>query len=292
MPPITAPQIFDRTLLKTSAKRWQHSFSNYNFLYDIAIDRLLDRLNDLTTNFQSVLILGAKDHTKLKNRLPKAITASFLNSSDADIIADEEFLPFAPQSFDLIIAPPGLHQVNDLPGTLAQLHQTLKPDGFFVCALYGGETLFELRDSLTQAEMKLTGGLSPRIYPFVDKQQAGGLLQRAGFALPVVDSDLITVTYENTFKLYDDLRGMGERNIIADRTKSFTPRNLFMMAQDHYAQNHADPDGRLRATFEMIFIAGWAPHASQQKPLRPGSAEHSLAEKLGTQELKTGERVG
>ena len=182
MPQITAPQIFDRTLLKTTAKRWQNDFSNYDFLYDIAVERLLDRLDDLTITFENILILGAKKTEVITSRLPNAITASFYDSA-ADIIMDEEFLPFSAQSFDLIIAPPGLHQVNDLPGALAQLHRCLKPNGFFLCALYGGETLFELRDSLTQAEMNLTGGLSPRIYPFVDKQQAGALLQRAGFAL-------------------------------------------------------------------------------------------------------------
>jgi hypothetical protein len=165
----------------------------------------------------------------------------------------------------------------------------LKPDGLFLAAMIGGETLFNVRDALTRAEMEITGGLSPRIAPFADKQQMGALMQRAGFALPVVDSDFITATYESLFHLMHDLRAMGEGNAVLERQKTFTRKSIFLRAQEIYAQSFADLDGRLPVQFEIIFMIGWAPHASQQKPLRPGSAQNRLAEALNTIEIKTGD---
>jgi SAM-dependent methyltransferase len=211
--------------------------------------------------------------------------------SPANVIADEEFMPFADDSFDLITSTLNLHSVNDLPGALLQIKKSLKSDGLFLASLFGGETLFELRECLAAAEIELKGGISPRVFPFADKQQLGALLQRAGFNLPVVDSEIITVTYENIFGLLKDLRGMGERNIIRDRHRQNPGKALYMRAAEIYAQKYSEPDGRIRASFEIIFLLGWSPHESQQKPLRPGSATKRLSEALGAQEIKTGEKA-
>lgn len=210
----------------------------------------------------------------IKRDFPRAV-----HLSDQDNF-DEEFLPFKSQSLDVLTSNLRLHAVNDLPGALTQIRQALKPDGFFLAAMFGGETLYELRESLTHAELAIKGGVSPRVFPFADKQQMGALLQRAGFALPVVDSDILTVTYENMFALMHDLRGMGEGNMIAARDKRNPGKRLFMEAARYYDEHFKEPDGRIRASFEIIFLAGWAPHESQQKPLKPGSADTSLTEVL------------
>jgi SAM-dependent methyltransferase len=209
----------------------------------------------------------------------------------ADIYADEEFLPFADQSFDLVLSSLSLHTVNDLPGALLQIRNALKPDGLFLGAMLGGETLYELRQVLAEAEIVVRNGAAPRVFPFADKPQAGALLQRAGFNLPVIDSEIVTVTYENIFKLMRDLRMMGEGNAILKRDKTFPGKALFMEAARLYQEKFAESDGRIRATFEIIFMIGWAPHASQQKPLPRGSAQKSLAEHLGTSEISAQEKT-
>ena len=191
-----------------------------------------------------------------------------------------EILPTEPQSHDLILAPLQLHHINDLPGMLIQIRRALKADGLFLGAMFGGGTLWQLKEALTQTEIALKGGLSPRISPFADKQQMGGLMQRAGFALPVVDSDIVTVTYKDIFALMHDLRGMGENNILSARDKSYPGRDFFKQAGAYYQDHFSGSDGRIEASFEIIFLTGWAPHDSQQKPLRPGSAEQSLKDVL------------
>jgi NADH dehydrogenase [ubiquinone] 1 alpha subcomplex assembly factor 5 len=198
------------------------------------------------------------------------------------VAGDEEFLPFAEASFDLIVSNLSLHWVNDLPGALVQARRALKPDGFFCAAILGGDTLFEMRRSLMEAEMELSGGVSPRISPFAEVRDAGGLLQRAGFALPVVDSDTITVTYDSPFRLMADLRGMGETNTGLGRRRTPTPRALMAEAARRYAELFSEPDGRIIATFQIIWLAGWAPHESQQKPLPRGSGQVPLGEALNT----------
>ena len=172
--------------------------------------------------------------------------------------------------------------MNDLPGALIQIKNALKPDGLFIGAMFGGETLKELRESLIQTELNMKGGVSPRIAPFADKQDMGALMQRAAFALPVIDSETVTVTYDNLFKLMHDLRGMGESNILAARNKTYPSRDFFTKTAEYYQTHFSEPDGRLIATFEIIFLLGWAPHASQQKPLKPGSAEKNLADVLSS----------
>ena len=260
-------QVFDRELLTHRRERTSADFENYSFLQTLARRQIQDRLGDIKREFQAIKDL---EHENFKG--------------------DFEALEFEANSLDLITSVLNLHSTNDLPGVLAQIKAALKPDGLFVAALFGGETLHELRESLMQAEMALKGGASPRVFPFADKQQMGALLQRAGFALPVVDSDVVTVTYDNMFKLMHDLRGMGESNIIAARSRVNPGKAFFMEAAKHYQEHFTGKDGRLEASFEIIYLIGWAPHESQQKPLKPGSAQSRLADALQTEERKTGER--
>jgi SAM-dependent methyltransferase len=200
------------------------------------------------------------------------------------ILGDEERLPFGGESFDLAVSLLSLQAVNDLPGALIQIRRALKPDGLFMGCLLGGSTLTELREAFTLAEAEVEGGASPRVAPFADVRDMGGLLQRAGFALPVADSDIVRVRYGDPFGLMRDLRAMGLTNSLAERRKAPLRRATLMRAAAIYAERHADPDGRLPATFELVWLSGWAPHDSQQKPLRPGSARMRLAEALGVPE--------
>lgn len=195
-------------------------------------------------------------------------------------VADEEWLPFAPASFDLVVSGLGLHRANDLPGTLIQINRALKPDGLFIAALFGGTTLSELKTCLTEAEVELTGGASPRVMPFADVSALGQLMSRAGFALPVADVERLTVRYATVFDLLADLRAMGETNALHARSRTPLKRKVFFRAMEIYAARFADADGRLRATFDIVTLTGWHPHASQQQPLQPGSATTSLADVL------------
>ena len=277
--------IFDRSLLAKRRQAAKRNIQEYDFLYRWAGEQLKDRLNDITRSFERCVQIGPFTPRLTDNAL-------ILDHTDqADIIGDEEYFPFGQNTLDLIISNLSLHMTNDLPGALIQTNYALKPDGLFLGAMLGGETLYELRDSLMQTELSLNGGAAPRVCPFADKQQMGGLMQRAGFALPVVDSDIVRVSYPNIQKLFQDLRGMGQGNIITSRSKGLTHPHLFESAQEYYKKHYSDDQGKITASFEVIFLTGWAPHASQQQPLRPGSAEHSLAETLGTQEIATGEKV-
>ena len=279
--------VFDRTLRRRRRDRSAVQFHKHDFLLQWTSTQLVDRLQIVKRNFPLALQIGAGKFEA--DKIGENITIDV--TGNANIIADEEFLPFGPQTSDLIHGALSLHSVNDLPGALLQIKQSLKSDGLFMAALFGGETLFELRESLMQAELELKGGASPRVSPFADKPQMGALLQRAGFALPVVDSEIVTVTYNDMFGLLRDLRGMGETNIIRGRHKVNPGKMLFARAGEYYRDKFADPDGRIRASFEIIFLSGWSPHASQQKPLTPGSAKMRLAEALDTQEIRGGEQA-
>jgi SAM-dependent methyltransferase len=207
------------------------------------------------------------------------------------VVADEELLPFAPETFDLVVSAMDLHWVNDLPGTLIQIGRILRPDGLLLGAMLGGSTLWQLREALAAAESEIEGGLSPRVSPFADLRAAAGLLQRAGFALPVADSETIDVEYDNALALMRDLGAMGESNLIVERRRGLGRRATLLRAAEIYGERFALPSGRVAASFEVLFLHGWRPDASQPQPIKPGSAAARLADALGSTERSAGEKV-
>lgn len=283
--------IFDRARVRLNRDRAAMSGRPATFLHEWSMRALMQRLDDIRRSFDIAALIGVNtpppDSDKIGTIVQMDLSSPRLGGATGPRVqADEEFLPFAAHSIDLILSNLSLHTVNDLPGALLQMKQALKPDGLLVAAMLGGETLHELRDVMMRAEIETRGGASPRVAPFADMPQMGGLLQRAGFALPVVDSEIMTITYDSAFALIDDLRMMGEGSAIAARDRSTPDRDLFMRAAKLYQEKHSDPDGRIRATFEIIFLIGWSPHDSQQKPLARGSAQHRMADVLGTSEIK------
>lgn len=275
--------IFDRALQRRRRAR-ALAAGPADFLLIRAIDEIAERLGTVLRRFTAIAELGTPLPVltaRLKDIYPAAHVTRLAPFDEADVIGDLELIPFAHDAFDLAVSALTLQDVNDLPGTLAQIRRTLKPDGLFLACLLGGTTLNELRAALAEAESEITGGSSPRVAPFADVRDMGALLQRAGFALPVTDVETVTVRYPNVFALFNDLRAMGATNTLVERLRRPTRRNVFLRAAEIYARDYADADGRVRATFEMIFLSGWAPHESQQKPLRPGSGKVSLADVLG-----------
>jgi SAM-dependent methyltransferase len=281
-------QVFNREVLKLHRDRAAEKFEHYNFLFKEVADRLIDKLNDVREDFKVGLDIGChtgqilsclQETNKIETLFQCDISEKFISHVKKDaFVGDEEFLPIRDNSLDVVISNLSLHWVNDLPGTLIQIRRTLKKDRLFLASLFGGSTLFELRDALIAAEIEVLGGASPRVSPFIDMENAGGLLQRAGFSLPVVDTDLISVAYENPTKLMFDLRGMGEQRAIHNCSKTFTNRNVFSRAAEIYKQRHGNSDGTVKATFEIFFLAAWTPSDNQQKPLKRGTGEISLAE--------------
>lgn len=273
------PRIFDRALLD---KRLRRALSRGapDFLMARAADDLLDRLLTVKRDFARSLDLGSPtghfSQAIVASGRPAPLPASRLRGA---LILDEEALPFAPASFDLVVSGMALQWVNDLPGVFAQVRRVLAPDGLFLACLPGGATLVELRVALAQAEEEVTGGASPRVSPFVDVRDMGGLLQRAGFALPVADVDSFTLRYDSVLGLMKDLRAMGAANALASRGLPLR-RDVVARAAQIYAERFSDPDGRVRASFEVVWISGWAPHDSQQKPAKPGSATMRLQEAM------------
>lgn len=297
-------RVFDRSLLRRRRERAADGYGAFAFLEEEVAGRVAERLDDIRRRFPLALELGSRS-----GALGRAIRASgkvdtlvqsdlapcwaAARSGEGPALAlDEEFLPVADGSLDAVFGALSLHWVNDLPGALAQLRRALKPDGLLLVALLGGETLVELRDAFAEAEVEVTGGLSPRVSPFADLRDAGGLLQRAGFALPVVDADTITVTYDTALHLMRDLRGMGETNMVLERRRAPMTRALLGRVAEIYAQRFAGDDGRIPARFQILYLTGWAPAPSQPKPLRPGSAQGRLAAALGGAEVGTGEKPG
>ncbi|NLH82804.1 MAG: methyltransferase domain-containing protein [Phyllobacteriaceae bacterium] len=294
---MTMPRLFDRALLAARRDRARaHPRPGADFLLARAVDDLEDRLATVLRRFETAVDLGpfagaAGPALRASGKIDRIVAAG-PDAGAVDMVADEEALPFGPESLDLVVSLLGLHLVDDLPGALVQIRRALVGDGLFLAALLGGQTLNELRDSLTAAEVELTGGVSPRVIPFLDVRDLGGLLQRAGFALPVTDIDRVTVRYGSMFDLLADLRAMGATNPLVERSRKPTSRRLFLRAAEIYAERPADPDGRLRATFEIVWASGWTPHVSQQQPLRPGSATHRLADALHTREIPLADRGG
>lgn len=294
--------VFDRTLVRARRERAAKEFKRYSFLFEEVSDRLADRLLDVKRTFPVALDLGARNGAfgrlvgsagGIETLFQADLSPTLIgHTSGLAIAADEEWLPFAEQSLDLVVSNLSLHWVNDLPGSFIQINRVLKPDGLFLAAMLGGDTLMELRDSLMTAEIELTGGAGPRVSPFADLRDGGALLQRTGFALPVVDSDRINVSYETIFDLLADLRGMGETNATIERTRRPLSRRLLLRAGEIYLDRYSNAEGRLNATFHVLYLHGWAPHESQQKPLRPGTASQRLASFLGSKEKSAGEKAG
>ncbi len=296
--------IFDRRLLRKRRDRSAKLLDDQDNLITTTALELIDRLGLIKRDFPLALNLGSHGgllETLLKGPGQKPLVGALITSDlsfkmiakapGLQIVADEETLPFGRQTFDLVTSLLGLHLVNDLPGALTQIRQALKPDGLFLGALFGGETLKELRNAFVQAELEIDGGASPRIAPSIDVQSMGQLLQRAGFALPVIDIERLVITHESPFDLFRLLRQTAQSNILIERKKSPLRRKTLNRACELYAAQYSDPDGRIKATFEVIFALGWAPHDSQQKPLRPGSAKVKLAEALNTKEQSAGEKA-
>jgi NADH dehydrogenase [ubiquinone] 1 alpha subcomplex assembly factor 5 len=295
--------VFNRQTVRRHRERAAARFDEHDFLFAEVADRLADRLDDIRRRFTVALDLGCHDgvlgrtlagrggiETLIQSDLSPAMAALAATAASA-LAADEEFLPFAGEAFDLVLSCLSLHWVNDLPGALVQARRCLKPDGLFLAAMLGGDTLHELRTVLAEAEAAVDGGLSPRVAPVADVRDMGDLLARAGFALPVADTDTITVSYPDAFALMRDLRAMGESNAVAEQRKGFTSRALIMEAAARYQAQFGDADGRVPATFQVIYLTAWAPDVSQQQPLRPGSATGRLADALGTEEVPAGDKA-
>ena len=298
MPPVSPEPtlIFDRDLLLRRRDRHAEAAPAHDFLLARVGEDFAERLSLIKRRFPLAANIGA--HHGLISRSIGGV-AGIERVIDVDrslrllrrcnglrVLADEEALPFADASLDLVVSGLALHLVNDLPGVLVQIKRALKPDGLLLAALLGGETLRELRQSWLAAEAELTGGASPRVAPFADVRDLGALLQRAGFALPVVDSEVVTVTYASPLALMQEIRAMGASNMLLARRRRPVTRRLVMRAAEIYAERFGIAGGRVRATFEILTLTAWAPDESQQRPLRPGSAQARLADALGLAERK------
>jgi SAM-dependent methyltransferase len=294
-----SPVIVDRALLRAHQRR-ALALGPSTFLLDRVAEELADRLASVLRTFAWGLDLGTPTDAVRRalardGKVGSIVAANPLavaGRGGLAVAADEEALPFRDGALDLVVSSLALHFVNDLPGALVQIRRALKPDGLFVAALLGGDTLTELRQAFAAAEADMEGGISPRVLPFADLRDLGSLLQRAGFALPVTDVDRLTVRYASPLALMHELRRMGATNPLVDRRRRPLRRATLARMLDIYAERFADPDGRIRATFEIVFLSGWAPHESQQQPLAPGSARTRLADALGTQERSAGEKAG
>jgi NADH dehydrogenase [ubiquinone] 1 alpha subcomplex assembly factor 5 len=264
-------ELFNSLHRRSFVERAKPQFDQHRFLYDWVIQNIYDRLADIKRDFHHRLLSGYFTEDIWDKKLPYAHYLSELTP---------EILSHHTAQYDCIISLGDLHCANDLPGTLIQLRRALRPDGVLLAAFPGGKTLHQLRTVMSNAETHLYGGASPRVYPYVDIQTMAGLMQRAEFALPVVDSEIITVSYRDMFHLLSDIRGMGENNALTQRQTSFTSSKLFFEANKIYQSQFTDVDGRVEASFEIIFVIGWAPHSSQQKPAKRGSGQVSLTEVL------------
>jgi len=286
------PLIFDRRLVRARRARAAAGFAA--FLHEAAGRDLAERLGAVTRSFPLALDLSAGTGATARALLATGKVGALVHAEAVEalaaglpppvVVADEEALPFRDEAFDLAVSTLSLQGVNDLPGSLLQIRRLLRPDGLFLGSVVGAGTLAELRTAFLEAEEGALGGASPRVAPFADVRDAGTLLQRAGFALPVADADRLVVRYASPFELFRDLRAMGMTNPLVARSRRPLARAALLRAAAIYAERFSDPDGRVRATFVIVSLSGWAPHASQPKPLRPGSAKVSLADVLGRKE--------
>jgi SAM-dependent methyltransferase len=283
--------VFDRSALRRQRDRTAAHIDAYDFLIREVAERLLERLCDVRRSFPLALELGChtgqlaralRDRTPIDRLIQTDLSPEMARRSDGlRLVVDEEALPFGAETFDLILSCFSLHWVNDLPGTLAQVRHALKPDGLLLAAMPGGTTLYELREALMRAELELDGGAGLRVSPFVDVRDAGSLLQRAGLAMPLVDVETITVTYDNPLKLMQELRGMGEANALTERERRPLRRATLLRAAEIYHELFADTRGRVPATFQILMLSAWKPAPTQPQPLRRGSGQMNLAKALG-----------
>jgi len=292
--------IFDRELIRRRRRR-AAALGPATFLLDRVAPDLVERLAVVLRRFDLAVDLATpSDAVRAAlagvDSVGTIVAASAISNRTARrenlVITDEEALPFRDSSLDLVVSALALQFVNDLPGVLVQIRRALRPDGLFLGALLGGETLTELRQSFAAAESEIEGGASPRVAPFADLRELGALLQRAGFALPVTDVDRLTVRYDTPLSLMYDLRRMGATNALYARRRAPLRRTTLIRMAEIYGARFADDDGRLRATFDIVWLSGWAPHPAQQQPLKPGTAKARLADALGTREMSIREKAG
>lgn len=295
------PHLFDMQALTRHRNRAAANFAEFSFLKQLGVDRLVERLSLVKRSFTDILDIGCH-----AGEMVSGLSESTLYHSDmrftqielaqkfADIASQNKAhtvcsgmtpLPVSPAQFDAITSAMFLHWIDDLPGLLTQARLALRPDGFFVANMLGGRSLQELRQVLVAAETELYGGMRPRTLPMADIRDLGGVMQRAGFVLPVIDAELITVTYSELFRLMADLRGMGEQNALTARSRHFTSKALFMKAAEIYRDEFSTADGQITASFELITLTGWSPAPSQPQPLAPGSATRRLADAIDSTEI-------
>ncbi|WP_181704485.1 methyltransferase domain-containing protein [Chthonobacter rhizosphaerae] len=289
------PHVFDRSLLKARRRKAiAEAPAGADFLLDLVADDLAERLATVSRTFDLAVAIGGPTDAIARavaqsGKAARTVRADVFaagpdGAHPAEVVIDDEALPFADGSADLVVSGLSLQWVNDLPGALIQIRRMLKPDGLFLATFAGGDSLTELRQAWLAAEAERSGGVSPRVAPFAEVRDLGGLLQRAGFALPVADQDRLTLRYRTPFHLMRELAAMGAGNPLAERRRGLTGPGLMARAADLYQEAHADPDGRVRATLTLVSVSGWVPHESQQKPLKPGSAKMRLADALKTTE--------
>jgi SAM-dependent methyltransferase len=291
MTSMSAPELFDYDLIRARQTRARLDGQTDDVLLPRVSEEMAERLAGVLRDFDNALDLGTPE-PGLSGPLLALPRVSSIRRADMDLLNRDYVLPFAEGSLDLVASALALHWVEDLPGLLVQIRRALKSDGLFMAAVPGGDTLIELREAFSEAEADTAGGVSPRVIPFAGVRDLGSLLQRAGFALPVVDSDKITVRYGDIFGLFRDLRSLGATNPLLARSKTPLRRETLARLAEIYQERFSDPDGRLRVTVEIVWMSGWVPHESQQKPLRPGSARHRLADALGTVEIPSGVKPG
>ena len=294
--------VFDQRLLDMRRRRaLERTVPGADFLLRAAVSDLIERVAVVRRSFAVAVdlstptpllseTLAGTGRVERVVRLDRVDRAP--NAAIPRIAADPEALPLGPATIDLAVSALALQWVDDLPGLLAQVRRALRPDGLFLAVMLGGDTLHELRTALAAAEADIRGGASPRVSPFADVRELGTLLQRAGLTLPVADQDRLVVRYEDALCLMRDLRAMGAANAVLDRDRRPLTRAIILRAAAVYAERFADPDGRVRATFQLVSLSGWAPHESQQQPLQPGSARNRLADALGAREFPAGEKPG
>ena len=289
---IKAPEIFDNDQILRNRNRVANKFVTVDFLKQIAVDRLLDRLDLMRRDFGTVIDVGSqggyvaralRDHEKVEKVIsldPGSVFAEQASAFGESHEMSVEALPAHLVKADAIVSLLYLHQINDLPGLMKQMAAQLNPDGLFFAVLFGGRSLQELRACMSAAEEEIYGGISPHVAPMADIRDVGGLLGRAGLALPVADSEVLTVTYSSALRLMQELRLMGEGNSLIGRRQAFTRREVFMRAAAIYQERYGQEDGQIPASFEFIHLTAWSPDKSQQQPLRPGSAKVSLKDVL------------